>query len=256
MAVEILALLDREALKRFRIAVERTRDFRSVVLATLHAQLADSHAKLVVIDPSQLRPAEFASFIRTARALQNVAVLVYAELTRETARAVVEASHLLPVEVVFFGSYDERDALAQACEHLLVPSVSALILSALAAKIASLPPPLAVQIVGLFGGQPTPASAEEFVASTHTEAATVRRGLRRAGLRGAKRLLDVTRVARTWEALSTGSKTFHKVLDQHGFDSRRAFDDNFQRLVGRSPFASRDLRADAVAQRLLAVLRR
>jgi hypothetical protein len=156
--MQILALLDIDALNRLRIAVARTHDVRGVDVAALETHLDMPGSKLVVVNPADLRPDAFIALIGAARAKRNVSVLIYTDLNRDSATAVLAAATIFPVETVFFGAHDERTVLATTCARLLVPSSCALAFRGLTGAIEKMPPPLTTRVVGYLGWQPIPRS--------------------------------------------------------------------------------------------------
>jgi hypothetical protein len=240
--------------KRLRAILAPNHEVRSVDLAKLERRLAQSDAKLIVVDPSRMRPEAFIALVETARAKGNAAVLVHAPLTSETARVVVEASRILPIEAVFFGSYDERDALAQVCKQLMVPSVPALVLRGLVANLAEMPPLLATRIVGIFGGQPFPSSTSAMLDGLGVSTDTARQWLTVAGITHPHHLRSCAVLARTFPELGRKGKRLAQVVEQFDAGSERAFRRACESLTGMSPRHAGRLSEAEFAGRLLSVV--
>ena len=249
--MQVLALLKADRYKRVRAIVGRD-DVQSVDLAMLEAQLAQPDPKLVVIDPSRLRPEAFIALVEAARAKRNVAMLVYAALTPDTARVVVEANRIHPIEVVFFGAYNERDALARACEQPMVPSVQTLVLCGLAENLGRLPPKLATSIIGIFGGQPFPPSTNAMLRASGVGSHTARRWLAVAGITQPHQLRSCAVLARTFPELGRSRMRLAQIVAHFGAGSERAFRRTCAALTGLSPRAAGRLPGAEVATRLLA----
>ena len=221
--MKILALLRADRYKQFRATVAPKYEVQSVDLVTLKSRLADSDAKLIVVDPSRMRPEAFIALMETANANGNTAVLVHAPLTPETARVVVEASRIQCIEVVFFGAYDEREALAQVCDQLMVPSVPALVLSGLAESLARMPPPLATRVVGQLGGQPFLRSTSAMLNGLGVDSHTVRRWLTVAGITHPHHLRSSVVLARTFPELARRRQSLAQIVDHFDAGSERGF---------------------------------
>jgi hypothetical protein len=252
--VQVLALLKADRYKRFRASLAPNYEVRSVDLAKLEVRLAQPDAKLVVVDPSRIRPEAFIALVGTARTKGNAAVLVHAPLTSETARVVVEASRIQPIEAVFFGSYDERDALAQVCKQLMVPSVPALVLRGLAANLAEMPPLLATRIVGLFGGQPFPSSTSAMLDGLGVSTDTARQWLTVAGITHPHHLRSCAVLARTFPALGRQREPLAKTVEHFDAGSERGFRRTCETLTRLTPRHAGRLTGVEFAARLLSVV--
>jgi hypothetical protein len=252
--VQVLALLKADRYKRFRASLAPNYEVRSVDLAKLEVRLAQPDAKLVVVDPSRMRPEAFIALVETARTKGNAAVLVHAPLTPETARVVVEASRILPIEAVFFDAYDERDALFHVCEQLMVPSVPALLLRGLAMNLAEMPPALTTRVVGLLGGQPFPSSTAAMLDGFGASRGTVRQWLTVAGITHPHHLRTCAMLARTFPELGREGKRLAQVVEQFDAGSERAFRRVCESLTGMSPRHAGRLSEAEFAGRLLSVV--
>jgi hypothetical protein len=252
--VQVLALLKADRFKQFRATLAPNYEIRSVDLAKLELRLAQSDAKLVVVDPSRMRPDAFIALVGTARAQGNAAVLVHAPLTPETARVVVEASRILPIETVFFDSYDERDALVRVCEQLMVPSVPALILRGIATNLSEMPPELTTRVVGLFGGQPFPSSTSAMLEGFGASVGTVRQWLTVAGITHPHHLRSCAVLARIFPELGRKGKLLSQIVERFDAGSERAFRRVCESLTGLSPRHAGRLSEAEFASRLLSVV--
>lgn len=254
VTVQVLALLKADRYKRFRASLAPNYEVRSVDLAKLEVRLAQPDAKLVVIDPSRMRPEAFIALVETARTKGNAAVLVHAPLTPETARVVVEASRILPIETVFFGAYDERDALCHVCEQLMVPSVPALLLRGLATNLAEMPPALTTRIVGLLGGQPFPSSTSAMLDGFGASSGTVRQWLTVAGITHPHHVRTCALLARTFPELGKKGRLLAQIVEKFDAGSERAFRRVCETLTGLSPRHAGQLAESGFASRLLSVV--
>lgn len=220
--MQILALVSLDAFKRLRLSVARKLDIHCVDVAMLRNRLAESDAKLVVVDPSLLRPDAFIELVEMARSRQNTAVLVHAALTSDTARAIAEASLILPIEAVFYGACDERDALAHTCGRLLVPSVPALTLRGLAPAVATMPRRLAIRVVGLFGGLAIPASTSAMLGGLGVPIDTVHDWLVSAGIAKPHHLRACAVLARAYPDLGRKQSRLDQIADEFSAGSVRS----------------------------------
>lgn len=220
--MQVLVILDVEAGKRFRTSVPRGYVVHEVAIAALDSRLAEAGSKLVVVDPSLVRPGAFTALLEAARSRQDVAVLVHSPLTHETARAAVLASRILPVEAIFFGSHNERDALVSQCERLLTPSVQALVLSGLSTAIAMMPPALATRVVGLFGGQLIPKSTSEMLDGLSVPVDTARDWIEAAGIAKPHLLREAALLARAYPDLGRKQVGLEQTVERVGISSVRA----------------------------------
>jgi hypothetical protein len=252
--MQILALLDFDTVKRFRAGVPRHYDIHQVDAATLERRFADPDPKLVVIDPAVLRRDALHSLLETARLQPNVAVLIYGVLTTETARATATASRVLPVEAVFVGSVDERDALAQVCARPLAPSVSALVLGGLARTIATMPRPLATRVVGLFGGQAIPASTSGMLTGLGAPVGTVHNWLLAAGVAKPRLLRACAILARAYPDLGSKDDRLEEIAEHVGIGSVRALARACRTLTGLPSRHAGRLDEMEFAHRMLRVL--
>jgi len=218
----IFAHLDEAALKRFRFAVTRKFKVHDLSGADLATSLDGRARTLVVVDPSRIRPDAFVSLVETARSRGNVAVLVYAALTDDTARAAVTASLILPIEVVFFGAYNEQDALAYAGGRLLVPSVAALALRGLALTIAKMPRRLTTRVVGLLGGLPIPPSTTAMLAGLGVPVDTAHDWLVTAGIAMPHHLRACAILTRAYPDLGRKQSRLDLIADAFGAGSVRS----------------------------------
>lgn len=220
--MQILALLDDIAVKRLRLAVDRKIKVHHIDGAALATRLADQARTLVVVDPSRVRPDAFVSLVETARSRGNVAVLVYAALTADTARAAVTASQILPIETVFFDAYNEHDALAHACGLLLVPSVPALVLRGLAPMVGMMPRRLATRVVGLFGRQPIPSSTSAMLDGLGVPVDTAHDWFVAAGIAKPHHLRACAVLARAYPDLGRKQSRLDLIADAFGAGSVRS----------------------------------
>jgi hypothetical protein len=252
--MQILARLKADRFKRFRAIVDPDYDVRSVDLATLELRLGEADAKLIVVDPSRMRPESFLALVETARAGGNAAVLVHAQLTLETARVVVAASRIQPIEAIFFGSYDERDALAKVLERLMVPSVQALMLRGLAANLGEMPPVLATRIVGMFGGQHFPPSTSAMLDGFGVTIDTAREWLTAAGITHPHYLRSSAVLARIYPELAQKRNRLGEIVEQFDAGSERALRRACATLASLSPRQAGRLARTEFARRLLSVV--
>jgi hypothetical protein len=253
--MEILALLAAEDSRRFRLALPRHVQVREVSIAALETHMESAAPKLVVIDPALVRPDRFVSLVQQFRSLGNVAVLVYAALTPDTAHAVIVASGVVPVETVFFGSYDERGALAAVCEQLLVTSVPAIILSHLARSIGRMPLPLSTRVVGMFGGQPIAASTSGMLEGLGVSVHAARDWLRSAGIEKPHALRASIVLARLYPELSQNHERLESIAERHGVRSVRVLARACQMLTGLSARRAGRLSPVEFASRIVTALR-
>jgi hypothetical protein len=252
--MQILALLKADAFKRCQLAIAPLYDVRSVGLSTLEARLTDSEAKLVIVDPSRIRPESFISLVQTARSQGSTTVMVHALLTADTARAVIRASLIQPIETVFFGSQDEQDALVQVCKKLMVPSVSALFLRGMAPNFAELPPPLATRPVGFLGGLPVPASTSAMLDGLGVASQTVHDWLAAVGIAHAHHLRSCLLLTRTFSELGRNRHRLEQIVEHADAGSVRAFRRACSTLTGLPPLQAGRLTEAEFARRLLSGL--
>ncbi len=253
--MQILALLDFDTAKRLRAGVPQHHDMHQVDLATLERRSADPGPKLVVIDPAALRRDALHSLLETARLRPNIAVLIYGELTTETARATAAASRVFPVEAIFFGSVDERDALAHVCARPLEPSVSALMLGGLAPMIAMMPRSLGTRVVGLFGGRAIPRSTSGMLAELGAPVGTVHNWLLAAGVTKPRLLRACAILARAYPHLGSKDDRLEEIAEHVCIGSVRALARACRTLTGLPARRAGQLDEMEFARRMLSVLR-
>lgn len=225
------------------------------VPAALSRAIAAGSAKLLILDPINLRDDSFREVLGISIEA-GVSLLIWARLTPVVAARVVVASRLLPVEVLF----REFDSLARRLPALMRDGASAtapaLVLHGLSPHIAQLRDSMRRPILACFGGARTPASVGRLAARIGCSRRTLERALHDVGLRGAKRMLAVVRIAHSWRALARAEDSLDEVAERAGYESVRTLTHSYHTVVGLAPRrAARSLTTEAFALRLVEAAR-
>jgi hypothetical protein len=252
--MQILVQLDSVMFNRFRASVSTKWNVRLATFVGLETRLAESDAVAIVIDPTQLRRDEFVALIKTASARRNAAVVVYTTLSPATARAVLEASQVMAVEVVFVGTQDERNALEAACERFLDSSVPSLVLHGLAPEVLRMPRALATRIVELFCGERVPRSTSAMLSGLGVSIDTARAWLAAARICRPHMLRLAAVLARTFPDLALNRNCLEQIIERTGTTSARSFRRACVKLIGLSARQAGRLSEAEVAGRMLSAI--
>jgi hypothetical protein len=249
--MQILAVLASDLLSTLRTSVGAQVSVYQTTASAVEARLGDPEAKLVVIDPAQLRPEAFASVVQRVASCQNTAILIYTHLTPPTARAALRASEIMPVEVLFSGAHDERDALATLCARSLAASAQAFVLSGLARNLERVGDQLCARTVGLFGGREIPGSVTELLSGLEEPPDTVRRRLIAAGIPRIRRLRLCALLVQAYPELKNDRRSVEEIVYRLRAGSIRAFRRACLELVGCSARKAAQLDEREFAKRLI-----
>lgn len=94
-------------------------------------------------------------------------------------------------------------------------------------------------VVSLFGGLAIPRVVRDLAETAGVGRRAVERAVAVAGLRSVKRLLDVARVARAWDAMTNRRRSLEELSSNAGFPSVRTLIDHFHFFAGVPPRRSR-----------------
>lgn len=196
-----------------------------------------------------LRLVEKAGGRRTSR------VILYTDLDRECASLIIRADRVMPIEVVFRGVHDERDALAAVLAAKLEPTLSAQVRNCLAPLISRLRAEAVLPIVSLFGGGPIPESTAELLRSFGVSDDTARAWCRAAGLRRPSALRWCAILARALPALRRQERaTIEHVVATYAGVPVTSFRRLCKRFIGLSARAAARAPTQIVARQLAAAV--
>jgi AraC-like DNA-binding protein len=231
-------------------SVERITSAQGLVAGVEHG---DVYA--IVVDVAEIREDLF-DRVLAALYRNPGSVVVLSALSSIVALRIIQLASVGPVEVCVVGEGDAQ-LLRAIIRSLAQPTVPAYLIHLLAGRFAGLPRDLRTATTGLFSNRGVPRSAGVFSALGGASLATVDRQLKSAGLRPAKRLIDVGLVARTWRHLEAGRLSLGEVARRVGYSGSRTLDSHFARLVGLPPrAAAKALSAAEIAGRLAGVAAR
>jgi hypothetical protein len=248
--MRIIALLTPESLPGLRRATNAHDTVTGIASIPTPADLADADA--AVIDPAVVAAGEWPAFI-DLMARPGLPVLLYSALDRGSLTRVIEAATAGAHDVVLRGAEDETVLLRARLETLRTPAPPARVLTGLAGHLSALPDELKVAAVPLFCGRQVPRWTDELSHRAGISRRTIDRWILNAGLAGAKPLLDVARLARTWTPIVEQETAPHRVAIAEGFERTRMLNLHAVRVTGlRASQWSDRLSVDAFVSRLVA----
>jgi hypothetical protein len=254
-SMRILAFLSEDARRGCHVACgpDHAVTFSSDATAGA-AALRKGGFDAVVLEPELFAQFDFDQIVSAVGDTATPMVL-YASLGSATARVVQLAERSI-VELVLRGEED-LPLIAHKFARLVTPSVPALLLNRAAPRLRSMPEPLQIAAIGLFGNRPLPRWVNGIVHSSGMGRRSVDRWMYRTGFNGAATLLDAARMARVWEPLVEEKRSLIEIADELGYGRLRPLLAHIRRLVMASPEelgrnVSRSQFAERLAKRMLA----
>jgi hypothetical protein len=220
--------------------------------AALTELVASGVCHMVMIDPLGVGDDSFKDLLN-AVASNGLSLVIWTVLSEPTLSQILKASRAVPTKFLFRGVDDSDVGALQAILRLgATSSARALVLHGIAERVSALEHHIPGKCVALFGGNPIPESVEAFVRGTRWEARTVQRDFAEAGLCSPACLLQVARVARTWEPLQTETTTLDEVAKIAHCTSAKALAKHFASRIGLAPRqASRRMTLETFVARLV-----
>ncbi|MBI3567571.1 MAG: hypothetical protein HY084_05140 [Gemmatimonadetes bacterium] len=233
--MRILAILAHDARRHLQHAVAPAYQLLpdhglAASLATLKSRGCDA----LVLDPAILDDDAYGRVL-AAIAATSLPVVIYTPLTAAGARRVLQIEEFGPRELILRGVDDDLELIRQKIASLMAPSVTSVLFSGAATRFRRFPESLQTASVRLFGGGPLPRWVDEFAESAQLGRRSIDRWMLRSGLSGASTLLDVARLARTWEPLAERKERPADVASSHGYSRLRLLVSHSRRLVGVVP---------------------
>jgi AraC-like DNA-binding protein len=223
---------------------------RATFAASLVAMIRTGKFGLVIVDPVGFRDDLYDAAVTAVDEVGAIAC-VLATLTTISAARTLQSSECVPTELVFRGAGGAGRVIQRLLEAGRGLSASAWLLRVLTARIARLDPPLRTAVVGVFGGLEIPRVVQDFADGAGVGRRAAERAVAAAGLRSVKRLLDVVRVARAWDAMATRRQSLYDVSDDVGFPSVRTLVEHYDSFVGVPPRrSSKQINGRELARRL------
>jgi hypothetical protein len=216
----------------------------------LETALDEFSPSVVVLNPLDYRD-DAVNWVVTLTANRPNAVLVFnTTLSPRSARMIVAAGRVTPVEVVLRGAESEPETLKRIC-LAWESSLSALVLRGLSPRIAALPADSAAILIGLFVA-PVPVTVRSLMQQFRSSPDAVRAGLRLVGLRNPHQLrwCALLVVALTTLMEST-DETIEGVARRCELGSLKTFRRRCLSVLGLTPHVARDATRADLAKRLV-----
>jgi len=223
--------------------------------AQLRKPLAWQPSTVYVIDPCQFPEGDFLRFCERA-VDTGLRAIVYSAPLPIVARLVVAAQKLMPLDVIFADTEQERQFLAIAIEALAGISVAARVRYLITQPLEHLWSLLQVECVGLFSGARIPESPEEFATFVNSRPRTIHQQLRTAGLLGIDRLCMGARFCRAWPEFANARAKLSTIAKRCGFEGIARMEYASQVLLGESPRQSANIEPGFVASKIVAGITR
>jgi AraC-like DNA-binding protein len=187
----------------------------------------------VVLDPDLLAQPDFDLLVAAVGDTATPLVL-HASLSSATARRVVQLAERSTFELVFHG-VEDVPLIAHKLDHLVNPSIPALMLNRAASRLRPMPEALQIAAVSLFGNGTLPRWVKGLADATGMGRRSVDRWMYRAGINGAATLLDTARMARVWEPLVEEKRSISEIAETYGYGRVRLLMSHTLRLVDATP---------------------
>lgn len=249
----MLVLATTNVLHRLREAIPQ--QVKLTVAKSAHDAVTTLDSQQVsgfVLEPSVIAEEAIESILR---ALQRTCaqLLLYAPLNGLVAQRVLQVATRRQCELVLCDTEGERRALRHWVGSPLEPTLSSLLLTGIAKKLALLPLDAQPAFVRLFSDRAAANSVGCFSPSLQVNARTVERWCDAATLRSPRHIIAAALIARSWPLPSRGSGlALEAWAAQSGFGTLKRMERHYHYLVGVSPaHARRYLTTHHVGQRLI-----